>query len=98
MSIFRWIEYSTDSRKQYIVELMKCIRLGLLDTQFFLERVKDHPYVASCEASRPMIIETLKFLYDLEMITHRYFVSMGLFLHSHRGVVLKLIYFLFWGK
>uniref|UniRef100_A0AAR5QJ18 BTB domain-containing protein n=1 Tax=Dendroctonus ponderosae TaxID=77166 RepID=A0AAR5QJ18_DENPD len=69
--ILRWIEYSTDSRKQHIVELMKCIRLGLLDTQFFLERVKDHPYVAGCEASRPMIIETLKFLYDLEMITHR---------------------------
>ncbi|KAL1498288.1 hypothetical protein ABEB36_009109 [Hypothenemus hampei] len=69
-TILRWIDYSIDERKQYIVELMKCIRLGLLDTQFFLERVKDHPYVAGCEASRPMIIETLKFLYDLEMITH----------------------------
>lgn len=71
----RWIDYSTESRKVYIVELMECIRLGLLDTQFFLERVKDHPYVARCEASRPMIIETLKFLYDLEMITHRYFLT-----------------------
>ncbi|XP_030753239.1 kelch-like protein 10 isoform X2 [Sitophilus oryzae] len=69
--ILKWIDYSTEERKGHIVELMKCIRLGLLDTQFFLERVKDHPYVASCEASRPMIIETLKFLYDLEMITHR---------------------------
>ncbi|XP_060529923.1 kelch-like protein 10 isoform X2 [Cylas formicarius] len=69
--ILKWIEYEPDQRREHIVQLMKCIRLGLLDTQFFLERVKDHPYVASSEASRPMIIETLKFLYDLEMITHR---------------------------
>lgn len=70
-TILRWIDFDTEHRKKHIVPLMKCIRLGLLDTQFFLERVKDHPYVAGCEESRPMIIETLKFLYDLEMITHR---------------------------
>nr|CAH7722300.1 unnamed protein product [Callosobruchus chinensis] len=70
-TILRWIDYDTDARKKYIVALMKCIRLGLLDTQFFLERVKEHPYVSGSEESRPMIIETLKFLYDLEMITHR---------------------------
>jgi len=33
--------------------------------------VKDHPYVAGNEACRPVIIETLKFLYDLEMITQK---------------------------
>ncbi|XP_074036531.1 kelch-like protein 10 [Leptinotarsa decemlineata] len=70
-TILRWIDYDIDARKQHIVSLMKCIRLGLLDTQFFLERVKEHPYVSGCDESRPMIIETLKFLYDLEMITHR---------------------------
>lgn len=69
--ILRWIDNDTEARKKHIVSLMKCIRLGLLDTQFFLERVKEHPYVSSSEESRPMIIETLKFLYDLEMITHR---------------------------
>lgn len=50
---------------------MKNIRLGLLDTQFFLENVKDHPYVVGNDACRPIIIETLKFLYDLEMITQK---------------------------
>ncbi|XP_028138655.2 kelch-like protein 10 isoform X3 [Diabrotica virgifera virgifera] len=68
--ILRWIDHDTENRRKHIVELMKCIRLGLLDTQFFLEHVKEHPYVSSSEESRPMIIETLKFLYDLEMITH----------------------------
>ncbi|CAG9769823.1 unnamed protein product [Ceutorhynchus assimilis] len=70
-AIIRWIDHSKDSRKGYIVELMKYIRLGLLDTQFFLEKVKDHPYVTESEGSRPMIIQTLKFLYDLETISHR---------------------------
>ncbi|CAH1154336.1 unnamed protein product [Phaedon cochleariae] len=71
-TILRWIDHDTEARKKHIVSLMRCIRLGLLDTQFFLERVKEHAYVSGCEESRPMIIETLKFLYDLEMITHRY--------------------------
>lgn len=70
-AILRWINLKPDERKKHIVTLMKCIRLGLLDTQFFLEHVKDHPYVTSSDDSRPMIIETLKFLYDLETISHR---------------------------
>ena len=67
----RWINHDPENRKHHIVELMRNIRLGLLDTQFFLEKVKDHPYVAGNEACRPTIIETLKFLYDLEMITQK---------------------------
>ncbi|XP_044731886.1 kelch-like protein 10 isoform X2 [Chrysoperla carnea] len=70
-AVLRWINHDPEQRRQHIVILMKAIRLGLLDTQFFLEHVKDHPYVTACEESRPMIIDTLKFLYDLEMITHR---------------------------
>ncbi|EZA52628.1 kelch-like protein 10 [Ooceraea biroi] len=69
--VLRWINHDPDSRKDYIVDLMKNIRLGLLDTQFFLENVKDHPYVVGNDACRPIIIETLKFLYDLEMITQK---------------------------
>lgn len=69
--ILRWMDYDSEERKKHIVALLKCIRLGLLETQFFLERVKEHPYVTSCDESRPVIIETLKFLYDLEMISHR---------------------------
>ena len=69
--VLRWINHEAPTRRQYIVQLMRNIRLGLLDTQFFLEKVKDHPYVVGNEACRPIIIETLKFLYDLEMITQK---------------------------
>ncbi|XP_014216197.1 kelch-like protein 10 [Copidosoma floridanum] len=67
--VLRWINHEPEGRKHHIVEFMRNMRLGLLDTQFFLENVKEHPYVAGNEACRPIIIETLKFLYDLEMIT-----------------------------
>ncbi|XP_045495092.1 kelch-like protein 10 isoform X5 [Colias croceus] len=70
-SVLRWVNYDRDARWQNTVKLMGSIRLGLLDTQFFLENVKDHPYVTGNENSRPIIIETLKFLYDLEMIAQR---------------------------
>ncbi|KPI96784.1 Kelch-like protein 10 [Papilio xuthus] len=70
-AVLRWVNYEPDQRWQHTVKLMASIRLGLLDTQFFLENVKDHPYVTGNEGSRPIIIETLKFLYDLEMIAQR---------------------------
>lgn len=70
-AILRWIDYDPENRKKHIVTLMQTIRLGLLETTFFLEHVKDHPYVTTAEESRPLIIETLRFLYDLEMITHQ---------------------------
>ncbi|KAI4504462.1 hypothetical protein M0802_000012 [Mischocyttarus mexicanus] len=69
--VLKWINHDPDGRKGHIVELMQNIRLGLLNTQFFLENVKDHAYVVGNDACRPIIIETLRFLYDLEMITQK---------------------------
>lgn len=63
-TVLKWIDFDPENRKPHIVELMKNIRLGLLETQFFLEKVKDHPYVARNEACRPVIIETLRYLDD----------------------------------
>lgn len=38
--VLRWINHDPDGRKQNIVPLMKCVRLGLLSTTYFLENVK----------------------------------------------------------
>jgi kelch-like protein 10 len=37
--VLRWIDHDTDSRKDHIVELLKNIRLGLLDRNFLHENV-----------------------------------------------------------
>ncbi|CAA9994617.1 unnamed protein product, partial [Nesidiocoris tenuis] len=69
--VLRWINVDPQSRKVHIVSLVSQIRLGLMDTRYFLENVKEHEYITSNELCRPKIIDTLRFLYDLETITQR---------------------------
>jgi kelch-like protein 10 len=37
--VLRWIGHDTDNRKGHIVDLLKNIRLGLLDRNFLMENV-----------------------------------------------------------
>jgi hypothetical protein len=37
--VLRWIDHDTDNRKGHIVDLLKNIRLGLLDRNFLHENV-----------------------------------------------------------
>ncbi|KAL1448026.1 hypothetical protein MTO96_044172 [Rhipicephalus appendiculatus] len=48
----RWIDFDRDNRKQYISRLFKCVRTGLVDTDFFVEKIKACKYVAEDEACR----------------------------------------------
>ena len=66
-TICRWISHEPESRKPLIKQLLQCMRLGLLTTQYFVETVKKHSYVSDNEECRPLVIDTLKFLYDLDM-------------------------------
>jgi hypothetical protein len=85
-AVIRWIDYKVDERKQVgkeieifllrfslknIIDLLKCVRLGLLTTNFFLEKVKCHPYIINNEMCKPLVIETLKYLYELDLDTHQ---------------------------
>ncbi|ESN92201.1 hypothetical protein HELRODRAFT_194346 [Helobdella robusta] len=66
--IVRWIQHDVKNRKQYIAKLLKCIRLGLLSTTYFIETVKKHRLVQDNEQCKPIVIEALKFLYDLDIV------------------------------
>ncbi|CAF1030044.1 unnamed protein product [Adineta steineri] len=67
----RWIDWKIDERKKNIVDLLKCVRLGLLTTNFFIEKVKCHPYIVNNEACKPLVIDTLKYLYELDVDTYQ---------------------------
>ncbi|XP_021932680.1 kelch-like protein 10 [Zootermopsis nevadensis] len=67
--ILRWINHDPYNRKGHIVGLLKGVRLGLLDKDFFREKVLKHPYVTEIEACNPVILETKAFLRDLQMMT-----------------------------
>lgn len=68
-AVIRWISKDPEDRKQNIVELIQQVRTGLMETQYFMENVKDHAFVAGNEACKPLIIDTLRFLYDLEVVS-----------------------------
>jgi kelch-like protein 10 len=69
--VLRWIDHDTDKRKGHIVDLLKNIRLGLLDRNFLTEKVMCHPHVAGDEASRLVITEVLTYQDKLETMTTR---------------------------
>ena len=54
-----------------MIDLLKCVRLGLLTTNFFIEKVKCHPYIINNEACKPLVIDTLKYLYELDVDTYQ---------------------------
>ncbi|UYV78786.1 KLHL10 [Cordylochernes scorpioides] len=70
-AICRWIDVHPEVRHEYMAELMRCVRLGLLDSDYFMRRVKSHTNVSENEACRPLVIATLRFLSDLETISER---------------------------
>ncbi|KAI3388453.1 hypothetical protein SNEBB_009634 [Seison nebaliae] len=66
-SVMNWIDRDPDTRKIEIVRLIQCVRLGLLSTQFFIKDLKGHPYIKEQEQCKPLIIETLRYLYELDL-------------------------------
>ncbi|XP_060074906.1 uncharacterized protein LOC132554600 [Ylistrum balloti] len=66
-ALLRWIDHDPENRKCHIATLLRTVRLGLLSTQFFVEKVKSHPYVKENAECKPLVIETLKCLYALDM-------------------------------
>ncbi|OWF51388.1 kelch-like protein 10 [Mizuhopecten yessoensis] len=71
LAVLLWIDRDPTNRKSHIADLLRTIRLGLLSTQYFVEHVKSHPFVMGNEQCKPIIIDTLKFLYDLDMVEER---------------------------
>ncbi|XP_021941789.1 kelch-like protein 10 [Zootermopsis nevadensis] len=67
--ILRWIYHESDNRKGHIADLLKGVRLGLLDETFFKEKVSNNPYVKENEECKPVISETLTFLDDVKRLS-----------------------------
>ncbi|XP_070854399.1 kelch-like protein 10 isoform X2 [Drosophila suzukii] len=64
----KWIDRNPESRKQHVAHLMTGVRLGLMTPKCFMEEVKEHPYVMQCDAAKPLIVDTFKFMYDLDFL------------------------------
>lgn len=62
-----WIDFDVDYRRDYIVCFLKIIRFGFFIMQYFVEKVKVYFYIKDNDFCKLIIIEILKFLYDLDM-------------------------------
>uniref|UniRef100_A0A182R178 Kelch-like protein diablo n=1 Tax=Anopheles farauti TaxID=69004 RepID=A0A182R178_9DIPT len=69
--IVAWIDCDPATRSRHIYRLMKTVRLGLLSVEYFLDKVKENRYVVAVEETKPLVIEALTLLYDLEMISSK---------------------------
>ncbi|XP_052828126.1 kelch-like protein 10 isoform X1 [Octopus bimaculoides] len=66
-AIIKWIDYDPLNRKCHIAKLLRNVRLALLTTNYFVEKVKVHPYVHENKDCKSLVIEALKILYDLDI-------------------------------
>uniref|UniRef100_A0A0L8I331 BTB domain-containing protein n=1 Tax=Octopus bimaculoides TaxID=37653 RepID=A0A0L8I331_OCTBM len=66
-AIVRWVDHDPGSRVARIGQLLQTMRLGLLSTEYFVEKVKSHEYIKDNTSCKPVVIETLKFLCNLDV-------------------------------
>lgn len=66
--VVKWIDHFPEKRAVHLTKLMRSVKLGLLTNEYFMENVKRNLYVEKDPEARPIIIETMKFLCDLELM------------------------------
>ncbi|XP_060116504.1 kelch-like protein 10 isoform X2 [Heteronotia binoei] len=66
-AILKWITHDPQNRKQHMAVLLPKVRLALMHAEYFMNNVKMHDYVKDSEECKPIIIDALKAMYDLNM-------------------------------
>ncbi|XP_040289966.1 kelch-like protein 10 [Bufo bufo] len=66
-AITKWIKHNPSSRKQYISILLSEVRFAFMDDDYFKYNVKTNNYVSENEECKPIIINGLKAIYDLNI-------------------------------
>ncbi|XP_048101350.1 kelch-like protein 10 isoform X2 [Alosa alosa] len=66
-AVQRWIAHEPQQRKKHIVVLLPKVRLALMTADYFMNNVKNNTLVKDNEECKPVIINALKAMYDLNM-------------------------------
>ncbi|CAF1358667.1 unnamed protein product [Adineta steineri] len=62
----KWIDYNIEQRKSFIVQLIRNLRLGLISSSIFINKIKQHSYIRNNNECKPIIGETFRLLYKLD--------------------------------
>lgn len=66
-AIVKWINQAPEQRQHYMCRLLGKLRLGLMNTDYFMHHVRGNEYVKACgEEIRPLIRDALQVLHRLE--------------------------------
>lgn len=66
--VVQWIETDRESRKKAIIQILPALRSGLINSQYFMEKIKSSPYLKEFDNEcKPVIISALKYIYDLDL-------------------------------
>lgn len=63
--LIKWIDKDPENRKSILKKALTTMRMGLMDADYFMRKVKKHPLIDGNDALRPIIQEGMKALYDL---------------------------------
>ncbi|XP_077978828.1 kelch-like protein 10 [Glandiceps talaboti] len=69
-AVIRWIDYDPESRRSCLYHMLSRVRMGIINPEYFISKVKCHPYLRDSDECKPLVIETMKFLYDLSVSEH----------------------------
>ena len=70
-AIVRWVDYKASSRTQFMAQFLRRIRLGLLQSDYFVDKICSHPYVSNNVKCQDIIQEAWGFLYSTERLGNR---------------------------
>lgn len=63
--LIKWVEHDKQTRKKVLLNVLKTVRMGLMDPDYFMTKVKSHELVKENPELRPIIKDAMKALYDL---------------------------------
>uniref|UniRef100_A0A8C9SFS0 Kelch like family member 10 n=1 Tax=Scleropages formosus TaxID=113540 RepID=A0A8C9SFS0_SCLFO len=66
-AILQWIAHAPTTRKHHISVLLPKVRLASMDINYFMNNVKNNEIVRDSKECKPIIINTLKAMYDLNL-------------------------------
>ncbi|XP_076840758.1 kelch-like protein 10 [Brachyhypopomus gauderio] len=66
-AVLRWVAHAPQERREYIAVLLSKVRMALMTAEYFMNNVKGNALVKDSEDCKPIIINALKAMYDLNM-------------------------------
>ncbi|XP_013387935.1 kelch-like protein 10 [Lingula anatina] len=63
----RWISHNPESRKRHILDLLRCVRLGWLNFEYFDTQIKENEFVKAEPKCAPLLAEAQKLLETLDI-------------------------------